>query len=106
MGFCAEKGLCVGNTYYKHRSLDKYTKVAKDQEGGEVKSMIDPVLVKRAMVESAREVCGSVRMGGNNPKSMRCNDKVKAATRRKEVLAASDESKERCMEAYREKKKG
>ena len=22
--FCAKKGLCVGNTYFKHRSLHKY----------------------------------------------------------------------------------
>ena len=26
--------------------------------------------VKQAMVESAREVCGSVRVGGKNPKSV------------------------------------
>ena len=30
--------------------------------------------VKRAMVESAREVCGSVRVGGKNPKSVWWND--------------------------------
>ena len=54
--------------------------------------------VKRAMVESAREVCGSVRVGGKNPKSLWWNDEIKAAVRRKEtawegVLAASDEEK-------------
>ena len=27
-------------------------------------------LVKRAMVESTREICGSVRVGGKNPKSV------------------------------------
>ena len=64
--------------------------------------------VKRAMVESAREVCGSVRVGGKNPKSVWWNDAVKTRIRRKEavwkkVLAASDEEvKERCIEAYRE----
>ena len=58
------------------------------------------------MVESAREVCGSVRVGGKNPKSVWLNDEMKAAVRRKEaawkpVFAASDdEVKERCMEAY------
>ena len=25
--FCTERGLCVGNTYFKHRSLHKYTRV-------------------------------------------------------------------------------
>ena len=27
--FCAERGLCVGNTYFKHRILQKYTRVAR-----------------------------------------------------------------------------
>ena len=35
------------------------------------------------MVESAREMCGSVRLGGNNPKSVWRNDEVKAEVRRK-----------------------
>ena len=46
--------------------------------------------VKWAMVESAREVCGSVRVGGKNSKSVWRNDEIKAPVRRKEVLAASD----------------
>ena len=29
--FCVEKGLCMCNTYFKHRSLHKYTRVARDQ---------------------------------------------------------------------------
>ena len=33
--------------------------------------------VKRAIVESARELCGSVRVGVKNPKSMGWNDEVK-----------------------------
>ena len=41
--------------------------------------------VKRAMVESAREVCSSVRIGGKNPKSLWENDEIKAAVRRKEI---------------------
>ena len=53
--------------------------------------------VKRAMIESTTEVCGSVRVGGKNPKSVWWNDEVKAAVRRKEVLAPNDEeAKERC----------
>ena len=67
--------------------------------------------VKRSMVESTREVCGSVRVGGKNQKNVLWNDEKKAVVRRKEtvwkgLLAASDEeSKLRCMEAYREEKK-
>ena len=63
------------------------------------------------MVESEREVCGSVRVGENNPKSVWWNDEVKAVERRKkavwkEVLGVRDEeAKERCMEDYREKKR-
>ena len=48
--FCAEKGLCGGNTYFKHGSLHKYTRVARGQDGVEVKIMIDLVLVKRDML--------------------------------------------------------
>ena len=62
------------------------------------------------MVESARKVCGLVRVGGKTPKNVWWKDEVKAAVRRKvaawkQVLVASDkEAKERCMEAYREEK--
>ena len=62
--------------------------------------------VKWAMVESEREVCGSVRVGGKNPKSVWWNNEVKAAVRRMEVLAARDEkAKERCMEPYKEEER-
>ena len=33
--------------------------------------------VKRAVVESAREVCGSVMVGGRNPKSVWWDDEVR-----------------------------
>ena len=50
--------------------------------------------VKWAMAKSAREICGSVRVGGK--KSVWWNDEIKAAVRRNEaawkgVLAGSDE---------------
>ena len=57
------------------------------------------------MVESGREVCGSVRVGEEKPKECVVERYIRAAVRRKEaawkeVLAASDEAtKERCMEA-------
>ena len=67
--------------------------------------------VKWAMVESAIEVCGSVRVGGKNPKSVWRSNEIKVAVRRKEaawkgVLAASvEETKERCMEEEKRKVK-
>ena len=63
------------------------------------------------MVESAKEVCDSVRVGGKTQKSVGWNDVIKAAVRRKEaawkrVLESSDEeTKETRMEAYREEKR-
>ena len=64
----------------------------------------------KAIVESAREVCGSVRVGGKT-QSVWSNDEIKAAINRKEaawkgVLPASEEeTKEICVEAYREEKR-
>ena len=37
------------------------------------------------MVESARELCGSIRVGGKNPKSVWWNDEVKATVRRRSL---------------------
>ena len=48
--FCAERGLCVDNTHFEHKSLHKYTRVARGQDGEEVKSMIDLVLLKEDML--------------------------------------------------------
>ena len=52
--------------------------------------------VKRAIIESAREVCGSVRVGGKNPKNMWWKDEVNVAVKRREnawkqVMGARDE---------------
>ena len=58
--------------------------------------------MKRAMVESAREVCGLLRVGGRNPKSVWWNNQVNAAVKREEVLGARDEdARERCLEVYK-----
>ena len=61
--FCVERGLCVGNTYFKHRSLHKYTRVARGQDGVEIKSMINLVLVKRDMMRYALYVTAVRRIG-------------------------------------------
>ena len=62
--------------------------------------------VKRAMVESAREVCGSARVGRGNLKNVWWNDQVKAAVDRKEVLGTRDEdAKEMFWEVYKEEKR-
>ena len=58
MEFYAERGLCIGNTYFKHRSLDKYTRVSRGQDRVEVRSMIDLVLVKKDMLQDVRVVRG------------------------------------------------
>ena len=61
--FCAERGLCVGNTYFEHKSLHKYTRVARGHDGVEVKSMIDLVLVKKDMLRFVKDVRAVRRMG-------------------------------------------
>ena len=43
--FWEEKGLCVSNTYFKHRSMHKYTRVARGREYVKIKNMIDLMLV-------------------------------------------------------------
>ena len=60
---CAERGLCVGNTYFKHRSLRKYTRVAMGQYIVQVRSMVDLVLVKRDMLHYMQDVGAVRRMG-------------------------------------------
>ena len=42
------------NIYFKYRSLHKYTRMASKQDGVEVKSMIDLVLVKNDMLRYVR----------------------------------------------------
>ena len=61
--FCAERGLCLGNTYFKHGSLHKYTRVARGQDGAESKSMIDLVLLKKDMLRYVQNVRAVRRMG-------------------------------------------
>ena len=44
--FCVERGLCVSRTYFVHSSLNKYTRVARCEDGVEVKNRTDLVMVK------------------------------------------------------------
>ena len=46
-------------------------------EGRNVEQKWEPV--KRSMVDNAREVCGSVMVGGKEPKNVWLNDVVKDA---------------------------
>ena len=54
----------MGDTYFEHKSLRKYTRVTRGQDGVEAKSMIDLALVKKYMlcfVQDVRAVRGMGR---------------------------------------------
>ena len=62
-----QRGGTVWVTHFKHRSFHKYTRVARDQNSVEIKSMIDLVLqyvkdmkVVRGMGQSLRPPCCTV----------------------------------------------
>ena len=69
--FCAERRLCVSNTYFEHKGLHKYTKLARGQDGVEIRSMIDLVLVKKDMLHYAEDV-RTVRGMGRGLSDHRC----------------------------------
>ena len=46
----------MGNIYFEHKSLHKYTREAKGQDGVEVKSMIYLVLVNKDMLHYVQDV--------------------------------------------------
>ena len=55
----ARKGEFVGVTYFKQRSVHKYTRVARGRDGVDIKNMIDLVLVKMLRyVQDVRVVRG------------------------------------------------
>ena len=61
---CAKSGLCASNTYFKHKSLHKYTKVVRGQAAVDVMNMTDLVLLKEDMLcymQSVRAVRGMRR---------------------------------------------
>ena len=53
--FYAERGVCVcvDNTYFEHKSLHKYT---RGQDGVEVKSMTDLMMVKKDMLRFVQDM--------------------------------------------------
>ena len=56
MDLCSERGLCIGGTYFEHRNLHKYTRVARGQDGVKVKGIIDQVLVKKDMLRYVQDM--------------------------------------------------
>ena len=46
----------MDNTYFKHRSLHSYTRVARGKDGVDIKSMIDLVLLKRNKLQYVQDV--------------------------------------------------
>ena len=60
--------VCVGNTYFEHKSLHKYTRLERGQNGVKVKSMIDVVLVKYGIWPFRSPCCTVLRQigGGMN----------------------------------------
>ena len=60
----------LGNTYFKYRSVHKYTRVAGGRDGMEIKSMIDLVLVKRGMLRYVQDVRAVRGMGAASRTTM------------------------------------
>ena len=54
---CQEKGLCIANTYFKHRDIHKYTWYRRTREGEILdKSLIDFVLVSKSVMNRMKDV--------------------------------------------------
>ena len=47
--FCADRGMCIANTHFRHKDIHKYTWRGK-RGGTECRSLIDLVLVKKDML--------------------------------------------------------
>ena len=60
---CAERRLCLDDTYFGHNSLHEYTRVANGQDRVEVKSIIDMVLVTKYMLRFVQDVRAMKGMG-------------------------------------------
>ena len=55
--------MCIGNTYFEHKSLHNYTRVAMGQDRMEIKSIIDLLMVKRDMLRYVQDVRAVRGMG-------------------------------------------
>ena len=64
----------MGNTYFKHKNLHKYTRVARGEDGVEVKSMIYLLLVKKDMLCFVQDVRAGSGMGqsSSDPHAILC----------------------------------
>ena len=51
------------NSYFKHKSLLEYTRVARAQDGVELISMIDLILIKKGVLSYVQGVRAVRRMG-------------------------------------------
>ena len=54
--FCSERGLCMGNTYFEHKGLPTYNRMARGHDDSILISMIDLVLVKKDMLHYVKNV--------------------------------------------------
>ena len=61
--FCAERGLSVSNTYFEHKSLQKYTSMSRGQDGVEIMSITDPLLVKEVLLRYEQDLRSVRGMG-------------------------------------------
>ena len=59
-------------TYFKHRSLQKYTRVARGRGSVDIRSMIDLVLVKRDMLRYVQDVKVVRGMGASQTTMLYC----------------------------------
>ena len=86
--------MCAGNAYFKHRSLHKYTRVARGQDGVDVNSMIDLVLVKKDMLRYVQDLKAVRGMGGDlSDHTKRIRDEKFREHQYREGYARSPESK-------------
>ena len=70
--FCSERGLCMGDTYFENKSLYKYTRMTRGQDGAEVKNITDLVLVKNDMLYYDSGGCEGSEMNGMRPLRSPC----------------------------------
>ena len=67
----------------EHQYTEGYARSLEEKGENNVEYMWEQV--KRAMVESAKEVCGLLRVGGKNSNRMWWNDAVKTPVKRKKA---------------------